>query len=1200
MKRIVSNRVLALAVLVTFLFNDICFGLATQPGSTQPGTRDGMYALGQKLFGAKVGPGAIDFNTYDRSRGFVGQELLERSDGQPYITATNNYKTKFVPADYNNLPKGWENNPILQETDLIKALEMFRDKEAFLSPLNLEIKEGWFPVNEGEGELPIAQLVPMPNGKYVLVVHTDFVKMWNYVRENDVWFEVDMAPGNRRTVSVAWGLFYRLAKHEMADLSSRDVTFKSLGHIVYNLDKAQPDEGLANAIGGNYALFNDAIWMWFLGSYAFEDTTRYNNRTFLERARWFFEGKASQKLGLHLEFPNLLKDTDDRMVAMAFAFAINYNFFNRPGIQAPELREVREETGRFVREYDMMQMAREQANISEEPISATGQPESKGLKPVMPARIQIDNTKKEILITLRGGISDGVYAVANLANNRAVIYTSKGGPNLHTSDPRWAEAAGLVKQAVARVVKILKEKRSAREAAAEADAEVRKIRPGSVSKGPLSDDEIMAILTTPEEEEESPLKLTTEAKPAADSMDDSSILKMSDEDISQEPPVAGVERTKAKLTDLADHAVVNAVISSIIEYSKSEDGLMDADRGVYYEQDKRVFWLGSKFGRNRNFADLFDKLVSIHMRRNSMVDSDEARLEVAGNLVKKAGLQGDIKVDNSYVKRLRSQLALQVEHFGVEGGQAYIMRAYKIQPYAPVVMKHIQIERALHHEMIKQVFGAAEHNFSSYRMWRRGLIKYSQAYENIPLRFNGVEMELPTKPISYAEFVQWAHEKAEKLAPVSELIKMSPEEVNAHLKNIVPGSKSRPVSEPPTASGPGRYSKRGKPSPITLESPVRNLKFTNHTNIVNALIRANILRVGDLVTQTREDLVALDGIKGPSADDIERTLAANGFKLRNLAEEMVMPGSPVSILGFSKAPRTNNALKRAGVETVGDLVQLTRQKLTSFRGIDTAIANDIEEALARNGLGLRSSRLKDLNTAIGTYAVSIGLTEGPGSEALQASEAENIYKTINILKESRIEVLIPQDLHLTEAMSRAIKDLGKRGGSTPVVCRRYSNLPNLTTMLKAKTDAKRIIITKLQNEYDQAEMMSLVNKNPELVRPVRFLNIATPANYTKMDDTEKTIYQAKIMSIAILARLFERGNTPMVEALLRTMMRGTLGAEDNDMDAFLNELGNPDDGAGLSRDALAKRILFLLGKTVRVVEKIGEEIRLMKNFWIAA
>jgi hypothetical protein len=530
------------------------------------------------------------------------------------------------------------------------------------------------------------------------------------------------------------------------------------------------------------------------------------------------------------------------------------------------------------------------------------------------------------------------------------------------------------------------------------------------------------------------------------------------------------------------------------------------------------------------------------------------------------------------------------------------MRAYKIQPYAPIVMKHIQIERTLHHEMIKQVFGGAEHNFSSYRMWRRGMIKYSQAYENIPLRFNGVEMELPTKPISYAEFVQWAHEKAEKLAPVSELIKMSPEEVNAHLKNIVPGSKSRPVSEPPTAAVKGS-SKKDTPEKaqvVTLESPITDLKFNNYGHIVMVLDRRNIRTVGALVTLAREDLLAIDGLGKVSVADIEKTLATNGLTLKNFAELGVSLELPVRVLDFTNKVRALNALKRAGVETIGDLVQYTRQKLTKLKGIDQVLANDIEATLARHGLGLISAQLKDINAAISTYVARTGITEGPGSEALHAAEAENIYKTIDLLKESSIEIFVPQQLRLTEAMTKAIKDLGKREGRTPVVCKRYANMANLAVMLEAKTDAKRIIITEFLDRIEQTDLIKLASQKPELVRPVRFLNIQVPRNYDRLDSAGKTIYQAKIISIAILARLFEKGSTPTIEALLRTLMKGTLGEDDKELDAFLNVLGNPDDGAGLSHDALVQRILFLLGKTVRIVEKIGEEIRLMKNFWIAA
>lgn len=74
----------------------------------------------------------------------------------------------------------------------------------------------------------------------------------------------------------------------------------------------------------------------------------------------------------------------------------------------------------------------------------------------------------------------------------------------------------------------------------------------------------------------------------------------------------------------------------------------------------------------------------------------------------------------------------------------------------------------------------------------------------------------------------------------------------------------------------------------------------------------------------------------------------------------------------------------------------------------------------------------------------------------------------------------------------------------------------------------------------------------------------------------------------------------MVEMLLRYMIKGCLDVDDKGMNEYFDELGNPNDGQGLSREALVKRILFLIGKTIKVVERIGEEIRLMKAFWTAA
>ncbi len=380
MKSKMTTKVICVIVASLFFFNSIAYGLSPMPGSRNPGTQDEMYALGQKLFAEKRGPGAIDLEAITpefTGSEFVGNELSGHPDAGAYIYEANGYGTKFVKADYSNPPEVWKNNPILKETDLVSAFKAFRDTQTKIPADNLDIKEGYFPVDEEKGELPIARIEKVGKDKYVLVIHTRFVQMWNDIRKNDVWFEANLGPNDRRTMSVAWGIFYRLAKHELADLRQKNFLPKSVGHISYNIFKETIDinkeEALANMIGGRYQFLNDAIWLWFLTSYAFRNTTRYNNTTFLQRAKWIFESNEAKELKLPLEFPKLLAPfaiEDDRTLAIAFACAINYNFFNRTGITVTEWRFVDPE---FFTEYEERERARQTTGITETPIQAAGE-----------------------------------------------------------------------------------------------------------------------------------------------------------------------------------------------------------------------------------------------------------------------------------------------------------------------------------------------------------------------------------------------------------------------------------------------------------------------------------------------------------------------------------------------------------------------------------------------------------------------------------------------------------------------------------------------------------------------------------------------------------------------------------------------------------------------------------------------------------
>ncbi len=304
-----------------------------------------------------------------------------------------------------------------------------------------------------------------------------------------------------------------------------------------------------------------------------------------------------------------------------------------------------------------------------------------------------------------------------------------------------------------------------------------------------------------------------------------------------EPPVAGM-RTKAKLTDDADHEIVNALIRAIINYSKSEEGKKDVDSFVYYEpmngislfgKKCGVFWLGSKFGRsNKSFADIFEKLARVYAKENNITDMERAKLAVAKYLVKEANLESKIVVDSSYLKRLESQLALQAEHFGVEIGQAYIMRAYHAQAYSQTVFRHIRIELQLHHEIIKRIFREVG-GFSSYRAWRNGEIKFVQLEEGLYRRFREIiDVNLTPRTMSYAEFVQWAHDIAETACPVGKLIPMDEKEVKAHLRNIIPSNgyyqhlSEAPVAGMRSASSASEWKKPSEEETIAV--PIANVE----------------------------------------------------------------------------------------------------------------------------------------------------------------------------------------------------------------------------------------------------------------------------------------------------------------------------------------------------------------------------------------
>jgi len=355
------KKIISLTVAILFLVNNLSYALNVQPGSINPTVRKEMYAGAGELWRAKVGPGGT---WLDR--------MLSKWHGHHFIGEKPELKGIKFNSDPKYYPVKWKlHNPILLKKDLIEALECFRDNEAKIPSELLEIKEGYYELEkEKQGELPLARIEEYQYGletRHRIIVHTKLVQMWNHIRENDVWFDYTFEDGETRTISLAWGIFYRIAKHEMEDLwkgetlsvavykiskqgeiKKQDDVPKDGGHIGWDVYKNKKriqvtfNEVLANQIGGRYSTINDTMWLWFLQSYCFYDSTRYNNHTFHSRLMEIFSSNMRMEGPNFLnEFPNLSKDfspkSEKDLFCRKLALAVNYHFFSRKGVKVPKL-----------------------------------------------------------------------------------------------------------------------------------------------------------------------------------------------------------------------------------------------------------------------------------------------------------------------------------------------------------------------------------------------------------------------------------------------------------------------------------------------------------------------------------------------------------------------------------------------------------------------------------------------------------------------------------------------------------------------------------------------------------------------------------------------------------------------------------------------------------------------------------------------
>jgi hypothetical protein len=233
-----------------------------------------------------------------------------------------------------------------------------------------------------------------------------------------------------------------------------------------------------------------------------------------------------------------------------------------------------------------------------------------------------------------------------------------------------------------------------------------------------------------------------------------------------------------------------------------------------------------------------------------------------------------------------------------------------------------------------------------------------------------------------------------------------------------------------------------------------------------------------------------------------------------------------------------------------------------------------------------------------------GINEGPGSVApLQRGEILNIWQTINLFHQDRIEVLVLQDeVGATETMSEALREIRKRVGREDVVkCKPFQSEEDLEKYLPKTEDddhVKRIVL--VTGERSKSMVSNLVSNSPELFKKVRALGITLPDGYSGLKPREKTFYQASMLMRGICARLYESDeNNPWIGIFFRDILKGCY---DGDTDTLLKGLPEAENETS---DVTIKRIGNCSNSSIRLLSELVadaiEHLKLiMKEFWTAA
>jgi len=153
-----------------------------------------------------------------------------------------------------------------------------------------------------------------------------------------------------------------------------------------------------------------------------------------------------------------------------------------------------------------------------------------------------------------------------------------------------------------------------------------------------------------------------------------------------------------------------------------------------------------------------------------------------------------------------------------------------------------------------------------------------------------------------------------------------------------------------------------------LEIPVTDFELSVRSR--NCLKKMNIRTLGELIRHTEQELLSYKNFGETSLQEIKEMLASKGLYLGMAADEkdqrqaLPQPAAASRPSGarsdvedtpledIELSARSRKALERLGLETVGDLANLTEEKLLACKNFGETSLNEVKQVLRRYGLTL--------------------------------------------------------------------------------------------------------------------------------------------------------------------------------------------------------------------------------------------------------